>query len=306
MPELVALTGATGFIGTALLNSFTRTGIKVRALSRQAKPDSDLVEWVTGDLNSPQALRTLIDGADTIIHCAGVVRGKSNEEFLANNSTGTANLIAACDGQSEIKRFLLISSLAAKHPELSWYAFSKYKAEQALKSGRNKLPGWTILRPTAVYGPGDKEIRPLLQAMKMGLLTVPNTNSKFSLIHINDLVIAIMLWATQTTPVEGVYELDDGTANGYNWEKLIELAKSNWGKSVFKIPIPVTLLKMLAITNLGLAKLFQYSPMLTPGKIQEITHPDWTCDNTLISSTLNWHPSIQLSDAMQDPSLLQL
>ena len=306
MPELVALTGATGFIGTALLNAFTHSGVKLRALSRQAKPDSELVEWVTGDIGSPQALRLLVDGADTIIHCAGVVRGKSLDDFLAINHIGTANLIKACEGQSQIQRFLLISSLAAKHPELSWYAYSKHKAEQSLESAGNDLPGRTIFRPTAVYGPGDREIRPLLLAMKMGLLTAPNIKSKFSLIHINDLVAAIMLWASQATSVEGVYELDDGTANGYNWKKLMELAKSNWGKSVLKIPVPIILLRMLAITNLGLARLFQYSPMLTPGKIREITHPDWICDNTAISSALNWQPSIKLSDAMQDPSLLQL
>jgi nucleoside-diphosphate-sugar epimerase len=142
--------------------------------------------------------------------------------------------------------------------------------------------------------------------MKTGLLPAPNIESRFSLIHINDLVSAILLWSALTVPVKGVYELDDGEANGYNWLKLIELARLNWGQTVIKIPIPVILLKMLAISNLGLARLLHYSPMLTPGKIREITYPDWTCDNTAISSALNWQPTIQLSDAMQDPSLLQL
>jgi nucleoside-diphosphate-sugar epimerase len=306
MPELVALTGATGFIGNALLNAFSSSGIKIRALSRKSRSNNNLVEWITGDLDSPDALGKLVDGVDTVIHCAGLVRGKTVDEFLAVNNTGTANLLAACKDQDQIKRFLLISSLAAREPELSWYAFSKHKAEQTLLASEAVLPCRTIFRPTAVYGPGDREIRPLLQLMKLGLLPVPDTNSNFSLLHINDLVSAIMLWSNMSTPVNGVYELDDGTANGYNWDSLIELARTNWEKSVFKILIPLTLLKILANINLGLARLLRYSPMLTPGKVQEIIHPDWVCDNTSISSLLNWRPKTQLSGAMRESSLLQL
>ncbi len=84
MSGLVALTGATGFIGTSLLHAFINSGQKVRALSRSPKSNSQLLEWVTGDLDSPQALHKLVDGADTVIHCAGVVRGKSRDEFLAD------------------------------------------------------------------------------------------------------------------------------------------------------------------------------------------------------------------------------
>lgn len=305
MSGLVALTGATGFIGRALLNAFADSGTRVRALTRDTRSSDELADWVTGDLHSPPALQKLVDGADAIIHCAGIVRGKSIEEFLSINDGGTANLLSACEGQTQQRRFLLISSVAARHPELSWYAFSKSKAEATLKS-RCDTMSCTIFRPTAVYGPGDKEIRPLLQAMKTGLLPVPNTTSRFSLLHINDLVSAIVQWVALPQALKGVYELDDGTANGYNWETLTELANQVWGKSVLKIPIPVLVLNALATTNLGMARLFRYSPMLTPGKVRELMHPDWTCDNTVISRDLGWQPTIKLADAMQNPSLLQL
>lgn len=305
MSGLVALTGATGFIGTALLNSFAISRTKIRALSRQARCSSELVHWITGDLDSPQALQQLVDGADIIIHCAGIVRGKSKDEFLNINSGGTASLIDACKRQTRQRRFLLISSLAARQPELSWYACSKSMAEQTLNSHDSSMT-CAVFRPTAVYGPGDKEIRPLLQSMKMGILPVPSTASRFSLIHINDLVFAITQWAALPHPISGVFELDDGTPGGYNWATLIELANQIWGRSVLKIPIPVALLNMLATTNLGLARLFHYSPMLTPGKVREITHPDWMCDNTDLSKALGWHPTIKLADAMQNSSLLQL
>jgi nucleoside-diphosphate-sugar epimerase len=306
MPELVALTGATGFIGTALTNSFSQAGIKVRALSRKTRASDKSVEWVQGDMHSPLALEKLVKDADTVIHCAGNVRGKSKQEFLSINQVGTENLLAACKNQKNIQRFLLISSLAAKQPHLSWYAFSKHAAEQTLSAYKNNFPSSTVFRPTAVYGPGDKEIRPLLKGIKMGLLVKPDAKTNFSLIHINDLVSAINLWARHPTPVNGVYELDDGTANGYNWDKLIDLAQQHWGKSVHSISIPIGLLKILANTNLKIARLLRYSPMLTPGKVCEILYPDWVCDNSDLSSALKWHPSIQLSHAMQEPSLLDL
>ncbi len=305
MPELVALTGATGFIGTALLGALVHSGKKVRALSRRPKKNTASVEWITGDLTSARSLRDLVDGADFIIHCAGIVRGKSMNEFLHVNDGGTASLLAACRQQTKQRRFLLISSLAARQAELSWYASSKFRAEQTLRSNGGDM-ACAVFRPTAVYGPGDKEIRPLLQAMKIGLLPVPNIHSRFSLLHINDLVAAIMLWLGSATALSGVYELDDGKAKGYNWTVLAELARQVWGRSVIKIPIPVALLNILATTNLGLARLFHYSPMLTPGKVRELTHPDWVCDNTALSGELGWQPAIQLADAMRTPTLLQL
>ena len=305
MSELVALTGATGFIGSTFLKALTNSGTKVRALSRKSRVSTDLVEWVSGDLNSPQSLAELVDGAQTIIHCAGTVRGKSEQEFLSVNMHGTANLLAACKMKTTDVRFLLISSLAAREPELSWYAQSKFKAEQMLKSQASNID-YAIFRPTAVYGPGDKEIRPLLKAMKMGLLPVPNVKSQFSLLHINDLVSAMLQWSSSHLPITGIYELDDGMANGYNWDSLVELAKENWQRNVLKIPLPIDLLNMCATSNLALARLINYSPMLTPGKIREIKHPSWVCDNTSLTKELGWEPTIKLADAMLNPALLQL
>ena len=305
MSELVALTGATGFIGSAFLKALTSSGTKVRALSRRPGVPNKLAEWVIGDLNSPQALAELVDGVQTIIHCAGTVRGKSEQEFLSVNSDGTANLLAACKEKTTNARFLLISSLAAREPQLSWYAQSKFKAEETLKPYAANID-CTVFRPTAVYGPGDKEIRPLLKAMKIGLLPVPNVNSQFSLLHINDLVSAMLQWASSHLPLTGIYELDDGMANGYNWDLLVGLAKNNWQRNVLKIPLPISLLNVFATTNLALASLIHYSPMLTPGKIREIKHPNWVCDNTLLTKDLGWQPTIILADAMLKPALLQL
>ena len=104
----------------------------------------------------------------------------------------------------------------------------------------------------------------------------------------------------------GVYELDDGSVNGYNWETLIQLTNQVWGKSVFRINIPPGLLEYIARMNLEFSRALNYSPMLTPGKVAEITHPDWVCNNQALSDKLEWEPAIRLADAMNAPDLLQL
>ncbi|MEX2352571.1 MAG: NAD-dependent epimerase/dehydratase family protein, partial [Gammaproteobacteria bacterium] len=127
MPGLVAVTGATGFIGQALISSLIRHNWQVRALTRNTPPGNEQISWVKGSLNDEAALEQLVDGAFAVIHCAGRVKGASLDKFIADNATGTANLVRISSTQPSPPRFLLISSLAARKPDLSWYASSKFE-----------------------------------------------------------------------------------------------------------------------------------------------------------------------------------
>ena len=111
----------------------------------------------------------LVKDASAVVHCAGQVRGSSLEDFVHTNVEGTSNLLHAVAQQTTPPRFLLISSLAARHPELSWYATSKRMAELLVLDRSPEMP-CTIFRPTAVYGPGDKEMSPLFKATRRGVL----------------------------------------------------------------------------------------------------------------------------------------
>ncbi len=304
MSGVVALTGATGFIGRSLLDFFRQNNIHVRALCRTRQADASNVDWVQGSLSNTKALNTLLDGAGALIHCAGVVRGKSLDDFNGVNTRGTQNIIDAARAQPNSPRILFMSSLAAREAELSWYASSKHQAELLFKSCDDI--DWTIFRPTAVYGPGDTEIRPLLQLIRRGLLLAPAVTTNFTLLHVHDLVAAVALWLDESSANGKTYELDDASPSGYNWAVLTELANEVWGRSVIQIPIPLPVLRVASKMNLTAARLFNYAPMLTPGKIQEITHPDWSCDTSGISRDLNWNPRIRLVDAMHDLSLLGL
>ncbi len=298
MPGLVAVTGATGFIGRNLIQTLLAQGHVVRALARQAQTDSPNLRWITGTLDNIQALHQLISGVDIIIHCAGRVRGSSQASFLKTNLDGTANLLGAALHGAPHARFMLVSSLAAREPQLSWYADSKYQAEQYLINHAGPM-SWVIFRPTAVYGPGDREMAPLFRATRLGLLPLTGSRtSRFGLLYVDDLVNAILCWMNTPGNVNQIYELDDGTSGGYDHETVKRIASKVWKRPVYTLPVPISLIRMLARLNLALATLFDYSPMLTPGKVRELQHPDWVCDTGKLTRDIGWHPARKLDDAL--------
>jgi nucleoside-diphosphate-sugar epimerase len=299
MPEqVVAVTGATGFIGHVLLETLVKEGWRVRALSRRPRPPIASVEWVVGDLDDREALRDLVREVSAVVHCAGQVRGYSLKAFTRTNVEGTANLLDTLD-QDIPPRFLLISSLAAREPELSWYAASKRMAEQLVLDRSTILP-CAIFRPTAVYGPGDKEMSPLFRATRRGILPmVGQPSMRFGLLHVSDLVQAVVCWLSTTLPIQGIYELDDGTPGGYDSHLVASIAQDVWQRPVHCLFIPPGLVSFIANMNLWVSRLLHYSPMLTPGKVRELRHSDWVCDITPLTQALPaWQPVVRLRDAL--------
>ncbi|HEU4855519.1 MAG TPA: NAD(P)-dependent oxidoreductase [Nitrosospira sp.] len=299
MPGSVAVTGATGFIGGALVRALIKEGWKVRALTRRPQPDTESTQWIEGDLDNPEALRNLVKDVSAVVHCAGQVRGKSLEDFVHTNVEGTHNLVRASIQHDYPPRFLFISSLAARQPELSWYAKSKHIAEQLLINHSHVMP-CAVFRPTAVYGPGDKEMSPLFRATRHGILPmVGQAAMRFGLLHVDDLIAAILCWLSTGVPIKGIYELDDGRPGGYDCRCVALIAQQVWKRQVHCVFLPAPLVSLIANINLWSARLLGYSPMLTPGKVRELRHADWVCDITPLTQALpHWQPRIRLNDAL--------
>lgn len=295
----VAVTGATGFIGRTLLQCLTEAGWQVRALTRRARADDGAVRWIHGDLDNQDALQNLVKGVSAVVHCAGQVRGSSFQDFSHTNVDGTARLLHAASQQIPAPRFLLISSLAARESGLSWYATSKYMAEQLTEEYADTL-ACAIFRPTAVYGPGDKEMSPLFDVARRGILPMAGPPTmRFGLLHVSDLVTAILCWLSAATPVRGVYELDDGTPGGYDGRTVAAIIQDVWKRPVHCVFLPTALVSLVARVNLWLARLLHYPPMLTPQKLRELQHPDWVCDITPLMKALPaWSPQVRLRDAL--------
>jgi len=301
---IVALTGATGFIGTALIDVLIAAGWSVRALYRPKKgrvqPKLPHLEWLQGELDHDPALDILVDKADAVIHCAGAVRGATQADFDRVNENGALSVAKATMRIAPQAKFLLLSSLAAREPSLSFYSGSKWRGEQAIKSVSNGLQ-WTIIRPPAVYGPGDRELLPLFRSIAKGLAPLPAAGKqRFSMIYVDDLSTAIVKWLSCEVDCKQTFELDDGRIGGYNWDTVLDISEQTLrnGAHVRRILIPITVLKIFFFIYMYAARLLNYAPMLTPGKIRELTHPNWLSEGQEFSRITGWQPRFQLDKGL--------
>lgn len=297
---VLALTGATGFIGARVLPHLVAAGWRVRALyrpHRHTPAPLPHVDWIPGDLADAAALAILAAGADAVVHLAGAVRGARRADFYRINAEGTRNLVQAAARTSTCRRFLLLSSLAARAPQLSDYAGSKRAAEQMLQADAGALQ-WAALRPPAVYGPGDRELRGLFRIMAHGWAPTPgHAYGHFSLLYVDDLAAAITRWLAGDADPATCFELDDGHPGGYDWNAVTTVAGNvlRNGGHVRQVPIPLGVLRAAAALNLVRAHLGGPAPMLTPGKLCELTYPDWVCDSAPFRRATGWHAEFGLA-----------
>jgi 2-alkyl-3-oxoalkanoate reductase len=303
MSRTIAITGATGFIGSMAVQRLVSSGWQVRALVRPAslhkRPQFPDVEWITGDLDNTDSLQRLTAGVEAVVHCAGAVRGSTLKDFEHINADGAARLVKIASAQRPQPKFLLISSLAAREPHLSFYAASKRNGENMLASFAGDM-FWGIFRPAAVYGPGDREMLPLFQWMFRGVAPlIGSEENRVSLLYVEDLVEAMHSWLQNSKHSQRCYELHDGHPNGYSWHEIISVAERLRGKAIFRAHIPVCCVRLLAKVNLLAAHVLGGSPMLTPGKVRELTHPDWVADNSQLHGETEWVPRILLEEGLR-------
>jgi len=307
---IVALTGAGGFIGTALREQLLAAGYGVRALYRPRRgrvlQKAAGLQWIAGDVNDRVALAALMQGVEAVVHCAGAVRGARRSDFDLVNEKGVLDTVSAAKREPGCRRFLLFSSLAAREPHLSDYAGSKRRGEVALEANAAHL-AWAVLRPPAVYGPGDREMLPLFQSMARGLALIPGSgDGRFSLIHVADLVSAVLAWLATDGDSGNTYTLDDGREGGYDWNTVLATASRvlRGNALIRRLPIPAPLLRFFGGANLAAARAFGYAPMLTPGKVRELTHADWVCDGSAFAQATGWRPAFDFERGLANTPVL--
>ena len=282
-------------------------GFRVRALVRDPVKAAALaslgVVLIEGDLANPLALQQLVVDCDAVIHCAGAVRGNSQADFARVNVAGTATLLSAISAQARPPRLLLLSSITAREPQLSWYARSKWAGEKLLDQFADLE--WIVLRPPAVYGPGDQEMLPIFQWMRRGIALLPGSpEARTSLIHVSDLVDAIIACLRSEDAIGQTLTLGDGRHNGYSWRDIAGIAAAHWSRPVRLWRIPGWLLDGIAAANSRAARITGRAPMLTPPKLRELRHTDWVTDNSAITAATGWTPGIGLRDGLVTLKLL--
>jgi len=299
MKGLVAVTGATGFLGRYIVRTLIQQGWRVRILARHYpvhEQFSDLeFEAIPGDLSDDGALCALVHNADWVVHAAGLIKARDARAFQAVNVQGTANLVAAINAGVTRSRLLLVSSMAAREAHLSPYAATKRAAEEVVRTSLGPKHQWTIIRPGAVYGPWDIETLMVLKAVSYGIALRPgNGDARVSLVHANDVAEAVAALCTNS-PAGGLYEISDARHDGYLWEEISEAAARVLGTRTVKLPLPAWTVRLAGA--LGTAGgWFGLSPaMLTIDKAREILHPDWSSPQNRHPPEMLWQPKIDIN-----------
>ena len=288
----VALTGGTGFIGSHLIDAALVAGHDVNALTRREQQPRSGVTWVLGDLASRDALEQLVRNADAVIHLAGTIKASTASAFHEGNVTGTLAMLAAATAGG-VQRFIHVSSLAAREPKLSLYGASKERAENlVMGSGLD----WAIVRPPAVYGPGDKETLELFRMAKLGLMLMP-PKGRVSVIHVADLARLLLALAGPGASANCMIEPDDGRAAGWTHRDFARALADSVGTRAAVVSSPGILLRLAAHAD---QLLRGEKAKLTVDRAAYFSHRNWVVEPKRAAPAALWRPEIGTAQGLKD------
>nr|MBN2277797.1 NAD-dependent epimerase/dehydratase family protein [candidate division Zixibacteria bacterium] len=290
MPEenkkSILITGANGFVGSRLCRQMIAGGYHVIAGVRDGC-DASLIDdlkldYRFGDILHPETLAGMVDGVDYIIHNAGVVKVKNPEMFFTVNQTGTINILNAAKTNSRLKKLVYISSMAASGPSQPGYPRTEdMKPEPVTVYGRSKLAGEqevlresnrinsVILRPSGVYGPGDKEMYAFFGVLNNRIKPyLGNLRRRIQLVHVDDLALAAAKALKADTVSGSIYFVAEGRS--YSYYQLVKNLRKAVGRSGLPIYIPGFMLKITALVSERTMKLLGKVPMFTTDKAKEL------------------------------------
>lgn len=318
MKKRVLITGATGFVGYHLIKSALDNDLEVYANVRQKAAADHLkdfkINYVDLDFESIYLLKENIEEKkyDYIVHAAAVTKAKNLGDYNKINAIYTRNLaIAASKSAHAIKKFIFISSLAALGPlnrknekltdkgasnPVTNYGISKALAETYLAQVQ-KLP-LIIFRPTAVYGPREKDIFILIKTIKAGLeLYIGKQEQELSFVYATDLA-NIIIKALASDVVGKSYNISDGAV--YSRSSLAANVRKALGKKTVTVNLPVPIIKGLAWSMERFYGLFNKIPTLNVDKIKELTALNWGCDIKNIQNDFGFVPQFGLEQGLNE------
>jgi len=289
---ILAVTGGTGFVGRRLLELAVERGRCVRALTRRPQEARDGVEWVEGSLEDRDALGRLVEGSDAAIHVAGVIKARDRQGFEDGNVAGTLAMLAAATAAGT-RRFVHVSSLAAREPKLSHYGASKARAEELVEgSGLD----WVIVRPPAVYGPGDRETLDLFRMANAGFILLP-PRGRLSVIHVDDLSRLLLTLAERPEPARLVIEPHDERPNGWSHREFAAALGQAVDRKAISFAAPRPLVRLGAALDRMVRR---DKARLTPDRAAYFCHPDWVVSQGAQPPNGLWKPQIETEQGLAE------
>lgn len=316
MQKKVLITGASGFVGYHLIAKAIAAGYKVVAAVRRSSAVDHLkdfdISYTHLNYTDVNALRKDIvdNGYDFIIHASGTTKAKTLNDYNLVNAEYSKNLALASIG-TQVKKFVFVSSLAAVGPlrevrgsitanqppmPVTSYGASKLQAEAYLKEIEG-LP-LLVIRPTAVYGPREKDIFILFNSINKGLEPyIGQFDQQLSFVYVKDLA-EVILQALQSTLTHQSYNISDG--HGYDRYALADYSKALLSKKTFKFHIPLAIVRILAgMLDMLYAK-SKATPALNKEKLAELTAVNWVCDIDKAQMELGYEPKYNLKEGLTE------
>jgi len=318
MSKRVLITGATGFVGYHLIEKAIQSGLEVYAAVRKSSSKSHLsefnIKYIDLDYSSVENLRSQLEEHQFsyIIHAAGITKAKTKADYNKVNAEFTEHLaVAAITAGIKLEKFVFVSSLAALGPltdlnqeikedtpahPVTNYGTSKLLAEKYL----SEIPGLPLItiRPTAVYGPREKDIFILFKSISRGLEPhIGSFKQQLSFIYVKDLADVIV--NSLFVKVNGKqYNVSDG--NVYNRYALAELVKKALKQRTFKFHLPVPVVSAMASFMDFIYTNSKNTPTLNKEKMAELTAINWACNIDNAKHDLNYAPKFNLEKGLTD------
>lgn len=313
---LVAVTGASGFLGRATVECLLSQGFDVRALVRPTSNTEWLVERGVPCPIAPltsggaDAIRMAVDGCDAVVHLAGGGRVRRASDFLANNTATTAALVEGIRAATNPPRsFVFVSSMAARGPApsairsesfvpdspITAYGRAKLAAEEAL----SELPPGvrvTVLRPPGIYGPGDGRMLPLYVAAQRGFMPLPAAGRTASFVYVDDCASAVVRALHHCRPSTPMY-VEDGQARALP-DTANTIARA-LGVEARIVRVPKVILTVAATLAEAAAKIRNRPLLLTRDKVRDLTQAHWVCDSTPFRAATGWVNDMSFEEGIE-------
>jgi nucleoside-diphosphate-sugar epimerase len=312
---LAVVTGASGFVGSHVVDALLRRGATVRCIVRGSSSrrwlEGKPVEIVVAALDDAPALEAALAGATWIVHAAGLTSARNAADFHEANVGGTERMLrAALTVGPSLRRFLYVSSLAASGPSrdgapvtetflprpASDYGVSKLRGEELVLQLRDRLPVCSI-RPPAVYGPRDEATLKVFVALKWHLRPELLPGGRFSMVYVEDLADA-MITALEDDRARGeIFFVSEPDSCDY--ERLGRAAMQAMETWAVPLRPPLWLLTVGALAGELAGKILGRPPFLSRRKLREISAGDWICSSAKIRDTLGWAPRVALDEGLR-------
>jgi nucleoside-diphosphate-sugar epimerase len=267
------------------------------------------IEATQGDCNDKSSLAEAVKGVDQVFHLAGVTKAVQEKTYFEVNALGTENLIDAClQYNSHLQKFIYVSSQAAAGPcqdgnkkkesdrcePVSLYGQSKRMGEDFALAHAHELP-LLILRPSAVYGPRDRDIYSFFKLLSKKIKPcLSGEEQHISLCYVRDIVQAILL-ASETKESDGeIFFLSDGQS--YHWEEVGDIFAEAMGITPICIRVPEWMILGIASISEYFSKISGKPALLNKGKVEEMVQKNWVCDITKAKEVLGFEPIVSLME----------